>query len=119
MDRKAMLITKRQLFWTIFLISAVLFVLCALYPASAVSILFNFGVPFFGALLILYWAWRAGKRPFGLLVLAILLALVSVFVERHAAGVVLSVMTTGVVDIALQVGALVSLVAALVIWIRG
>lgn len=114
MDWNPMRLEKRRLFLAVLTMSVVAWILHALGPSFAVSTVL--GVAF--ALLVLHGAWHAGGRVFGLLILAVLLTVTSVLVERYGERTTPPVLTAAVIDLALQAGALISAAAAIVIWVR-
>jgi hypothetical protein len=110
---------KPERFRIFTLIAAALLVLCALFPTVAQRILIELVLPIFGALLILHAAWRAGKMPFGLLIVAGLLEFLSVMIERFAmTGPSPRIQAVLATDLVLQGLAFASLVTAVVIWVK-
>ena len=93
--------------------------MCALFPIVGQRILVEIALPIAGALLILHGAWRAGKTPFGLLVVAGLLESLSVVIERSAmTGPSPRIQAVSVIDLVLQGLAFASLVTAVVILVK-
>jgi hypothetical protein len=108
---------KQRVFWIIFPIATVGAVLCALFPQPAGWILEDYGLPAVGALVVLAGAWRAGRRPFGLLVLAILLTAACVLITWYPITII-PLLADAMIGLGLLVAALLSLGAAVVLEIQ-
>ncbi|MGA7870735.1 MAG: hypothetical protein WCA22_07530 [Candidatus Binatus sp.] len=108
---------KQRVFWIIFPIATVLAVLWALFPQTAGWILQDYGLPAVGALVVLGAGWRTGRRPFGLMVLAILLTAASVLVTWHPITII-PFLADAMIGLGLLVAAVISLAAATVFGIQ-